>query len=151
MNVKKSLMNTWMCHLLDKFKKQIIAGTHISNNDSSCGKCFDNNLTEQEEFQVLKRASCHIQDSILNYLADNDGIVIPSGWVGHSIALIVKPSASEGHFDLTIVNAGAGIDYHYNTPDPESIYPALSQIWIEFHNIPKDDLFSLIILGSFTD
>ena len=123
--------------LMEKFKLQLLAGTRAYKSIVN----YSNLSTPN--FDFLKMQSIAIQNDILKSVGDFGGIIIPSGWVGHAIALIIKPSeGSSGLFDLTVVNTGSGIEYHQHLFDSESIYPALSRIWMQFKRIPREEFLS---------
>lgn len=92
---------------------------------------FDTKKTPQEKQQMF-----------LDKLKEQKVAIILSGWTGHAIALIVKNGKSMDTFDLTVINTGLGLDYHYHSVDPNNIYPKLSRVWMEFKNIPQDEIFS---------
>ena len=54
----------------------------------------------------LKTAAKQIQSNLLETIHKTKGMVIPSGWVGHAIALILKFNPDNATYDLTIVNTG---------------------------------------------
>lgn len=39
-------------------------------------------------------------------------------WLGHAIAIVIKPGTTGDIFDLTVMNTVDGINYHYNRADP---------------------------------
>jgi gas vesicle protein len=91
----------------------------------------------------LRKQSQKIQQQLVNSINKNNGIVLPSGWKGHAIVLMIKPGNQVRTYDFTVVNTGDGIGYHHHVSDPNGIYPLLSRVWVEFKGIPEKELFSL--------
>ena len=69
-------------------------------------------------------------------------IIIPTRWVGHATALVIKKSENGGGlYDLAFINTGHGLRHHHHQPDPNEVYPHLSRLWLEFKDVPKDLIF----------
>jgi hypothetical protein len=127
---------------LYKFKEQLAAGIDI--NQSICTAVTNNPRLYrfEEDTEVLERSAVEIQENMIEAITKNEGLVLPFGWIGHALALVVKPGVVGGTFDLAFVNTGEGIKSHYHEADPNGIYPALSQVWVEFSNVPSAELFT---------
>ena len=73
-------------------------------------------------------------------------IILPFGWYGkfpHAINIIMEKKTSSKRnivYDIAIVNSGDGLQFHTSSPDPNNLYPELKRLWIEFINIPQDEL-----------
>ena len=120
---------------LKTFKEQLSAGTAVASDICGSFYKFDINDPDKKFFKAKE-----IQEKIVQYLAIKDSIVIPSGWVGHAIVFIIK-SVGNNLYNLTVVNSGQGLNHHYQREDPNQINPHLTRLWIEFKNIPGNEIF----------
>lgn len=121
---------------LVRFKNQLAAGIPITEDIYISAINFDHKKND------LRSHAVEIQRKSLKSLEENNGIIIPIGWKGHALALVIKKGETSGTFDFAVVNTGQGLQFHYHAADPNGVYPRLSQIWIEFNGVKKDELFS---------
>ena len=126
---------------LRNFKEDLNKGTIIALKISNMSTAYS-----LKNFVNMAQIGRTIQVDLINSISTTgQRIVIPSGWVGHSIALIIKNAGVDGNnvclYDLTVINTGSGINYHYHRDDPENVYPYLSRLWIEFKSIPENLIF----------
>lgn len=96
-----------------------------------------------KEMDKLSSASS-IQEDLLEFLDNSDSwIYVPITWKGkepHAIVLGFLKNA-DGTFNLAVINTGLGIEYHLSIQDPNGGYAMIYQLWMEFKNIPKEEIF----------
>lgn len=129
---------------LYKFKRQLSAGVAIYQSIKMTNtKDKRHSWIDRDDPVLIEDEAVKIQEIIIGEFAENQGLILPFGWVGHALALVLKPGSEPDTFNLSFVNTGEGIDAsHYHAADPNGIYPALSQVWIEFSNVPAAELFT---------
>ena len=120
------------------FGKNLEKGRRVMETMALSGKVNIKNNAKNLQIELLKR----LEESN----SEKKTTVLPFGWGGsapHSIALIIEKNDIKANtFNLIVVNAGDGLEYHYARKDPNEVYPELNHLWIRFENIPKKEIFS---------
>jgi hypothetical protein len=119
---------------LTLFKKQLEDGIPIAEEIRNSKSDGDPSTLETEAVSV--------QTKFLEALEKNDGVIMPIGWIGHALYMVLRKRKDETKFDLAVINTGQGLEFHLHSSDPNNIYPRLSGIWLEFQGIEADELFS---------
>jgi hypothetical protein len=119
---------------LIRFKKQLAAGIQVAL-DIVASECSG-------DVDTLRTDAILVQNKFCDALKSNDGLVMPIGWIGHALSMVIKPGKVENTFDFAVINTGTGLQFHYHAADPNGVYPRISQIWIEFANVKAEELFS---------
>lgn len=120
---------------LKVFKEKLQAGLVVAKNIDLLTKNIPFYALQKNIAPFLKAQA----DALLS-IHEHDGIIIPTGWVGHATVIVIKPAGHE-LYDLTCINTGEGLQHHYTGPDPDNVYPHLYKLWIEFKNIPQKLIF----------
>lgn len=122
---------------LTKFKERLATGVEITNQISSNeAKCTlvdgnDNGLNDD----------ITTQNMLIKKLETESKIIIPSGWADHAVVLQLELNKKDQTIDLVVINTGDGVNFHNHQPDPDGVYPVLTQVWIKFKDIPINFLF----------
>lgn len=130
--------------LLD-FGEQLEKGIRIA-------KMIEESSMSDSKLLIVSAAAKEIQTDLLENILDVVGskIILPFSWKGpgpHALALQLERTA-ENTFKLVVFNSGDGVNYHYSKPcqffaenDWRRVYPTTYQLWLEFENIPLEELF----------
>jgi len=121
---------------LSDYMDKLKAGTEVA---SKIIRLAISNHSLDHPLQMISEALT-IQNEAIEGIDQNKGIIIPSGWSGHDIVLIIELAGND-LYNFTVVNTGEGLQYHYHRDDPDNLYPHLSRLWIEFKNIPRKEIF----------
>ena len=127
---------------LNNFTAYLQSGLSIATEIQSFSS-LDYPLIENYSCTIAKARE--IQESLTNRIGIDRNVVLPSGWIGHAIVLIIElervDENNQQFYNLTVVNTGQGLGHHYHRMDPDKIYPHLSRLWIQFKNIPRNEIF----------